>query len=376
MKITRRIASAINKHNEKITNFCFQRLKTSSFKSRLLTLIKSAIPYSYPENKGAEIPDFKESVLVCANPLINFFEYLKAKRSFQKLDLKSLEWTYANLEDEYSKEIMLYVIVYNLFNKVKLRFPLYYSKYFDELGSYAKLAIDDKEISVWFNNIKLKKYDLTPLGYDVILWFSPGGLLIEFVLEQYRYKNIVTAEENDNVIDGGACYGDTALYFAKKTKGKVFSFEFMKENLEIFRKNMELNPKYKDQIELVERPLGLKSNEKLYAVFNGPGTSISNRELPKSEVFETISIDDYVKENNIKKIDFIKLDVEGSEESILKGAVETIRKFKPKLAICAYHKKDDLIVLPRLIKSILPEYKLYLNHNTIMSNETVIYAKV
>jgi len=272
--------------------------------------------------------------------------------------------------------MMLHVIVYNLFEEVKLRFPLYYSNYFDKILNYQKLAIDDQEISLWNGLIKFKKYDLNALGYDVKLWYSAGGVLIEFILEQYRYKNIVTIEENDNIIDGGACYGDTALYFATKTKGKIFSFEFMKENLDIFKMNLELNPKYKNRIELIEQPLGLKTNEKLYSVFNGPGTSISNNKIPNAIEFETISIDDYIKLNNIEKIDFIKLDVEGSEEAILKGATETIRKFKPKLAICVYHKKDDLIVLPKLIKEILPEYRLYFNHYTILNTETVMYAKV
>ena len=154
------------------------------------------------------------------------------------------------------------------------------------------------------------------------------GILIEFVLEQYRYKDIVTVEEGDYVIDGGACYGDTALYFANrgKDKGKVFSFEFMDENLEIFKRNLELNPQYKNNIELVSKPLGLNSGEKLYAVFNGPGTSITSQRTVGAVEFEIISIDDYVSQNNIEKIDFIKLDVEGSEEAILKGAANTIKK--------------------------------------------------
>ena len=70
------------------------------------------------------------------------------------------------------------------------------------------------------------------------------------------------------------------------------------------------------------------------------------------------------------------MDIEGSEEAALKGAIKTIKKHKPKLAICAYHKPDDLCVLPQLIKSMVPEYKLYLDHYTINFTETVLYAKV
>lgn len=354
----------------------FSRTPVADFESKLICLIKAVIPYSYSEGKYDDFPNFEHPVLVTNNPFINFYEFVKAKIKLSRMDLKALEWTYNNLEDEFSKEMMLKVVVYKLFNEVKLRFPLYYSNYYNEIPNYKKLEIDDKEIVLWSGRIKLKKYDFKSLGYDLKFWYSPMGFIISFLFEQYRYKDIVTVEENDNIIDGGACYGDTALYFATKTKGKIYSFEFIQENIDVFNKNMELNPQYKNRIKLIEKPLSAVSNEKLYAVSNGPGTSVSNEQVPNSQEFETISIDDYVKQNNIEKIDFIKLDVEGSEEAILRGAIETIRKFKPKLAICAYHKKDDLIVLPKLIKEILPEYKLYLNHHTIMNNETVIYAKV
>ena len=350
--------------------------RSDKFNDKLLALVKAVIPFHYEEKKNNEVPDLSKPVTVTKSSVKNFINYLKAKKELRKLDLKGLEWTYNNLEDEYSKEMMLMLIVYKLFDDVKLRFPLFYSDYFDQLQSFEKLVIDDEEIDCWFNIIKLRKYDLNPLGYDLKMWENPVGMLIEFVQEQYRYKNIVTVEENDNVIDGGGCYGDTALYFAEKSKGMIYSFEFMQENLEVFNKNIELNPKYKERIQLVAQPLGEKSHEKLYATFNGPGTAISNKQSENADCFETISIDDFVQQNQVEKIDFIKLDVEGSEEAILKGAINTIKKFKPKLAICAYHKKDDLVVLPKLIKEYVPEYKLYLKHNTIMVNETVIYAIV
>jgi len=57
------------------------------------------------------------------------------------------------------------------------------------------------------------------------------------------------------------------------------------------------------------------------------------------------------------------------------GASETIQKFKPKLAICAYHKGDDLITLPQFIRSLDPNYKLYLRHCTPTWAETVLYAE-
>ena len=72
----------------------------------------------------------------------------------------------------------------------------------------------------------------------------------------------------------------------------------------------------------------------------------------------------------------IKMDIEGAEYDALIGARETICKYKPKLAISAYHKNDDLVTLPLLLHEMVPEYKLYLRHHTDRRNETVLYAKV
>lgn len=288
--------------------------------------------------------------------------------------LKNLEASYELFDDERSRHLFLLRILNNVYDSHLVRFPLFYSKQYQNLDNIAQLADPSETVSLWRGFLSFMRYSLHKLGVDLTLWASIDGIFIQFILGQYRYKNIITIEDGDNVIDGGACYGDTALHFATQTSGKIYSFEFIDENIDLFHKNLALNPKYKDRIVLVGRPLWEKSNEKLYALFNGPGTSISHECLEGSVELNSIAIDDFVKENNINKIDFIKLDVEGSEECALKGAVETIKKFKPKLAISGYHKKDDLLVLPKLIKEYSSEYSLYLDHYTINNTETVIYA--
>lgn len=73
-------------------------------------------------------------------------------------------------------------------------------------------------------------------------------------------------------------------------------------------------------------------------------------------------------------VTFIKMDIEGSELKALMGAKETIRKYKPKLAICLYHKKEDILEIPLYVKELLPEYKLYIRHHCNKHGETVLYA--
>lgn len=71
---------------------------------------------------------------------------------------------------------------------------------------------------------------------------------------------------------------------------------------------------------------------------------------------------------------FIKMDIEGAELEALEGAKNTIVKSKPKLAICLYHKPDDLWKIPLYLKKLVPEYKFYIRHHSKVRWETVLYA--
>ena len=75
-----------------------------------------------------------------------------------------------------------------------------------------------------------------------------------------------------------------------------------------------------------------------------------------------------------KPATFIKMDIEGSEYEALLGARNTILKCKPKLAICIYHKMEDIWELPGLIYAMCPKYTFYLRHYSFADNETVLYA--
>jgi len=57
----------------------------------------------------------------------------------------------------------------------------------------------------------------------------------------------------------------------------------------------------------------------------------------KSLKVRTTTLDNYIRERKIEKVDFIKIDAEGAEREIIKGAEKTIREFKPRMAIAAYH---------------------------------------
>lgn len=68
------------------------------------------------------------------------------------------------------------------------------------------------------------------------------------------------------------------------------------------------------------------------------------------------------------------MDIEGAELKALKGCREIIKNQQPDLAICVYHKVEDMHEIPRFINEMNPNYKFYLRHHSRGHGETVFYA--
>ena len=76
------------------------------------------------------------------------------------------------------------------------------------------------------------------------------------------------------------------------------------------------------------------------------------------------------------EITFVKMDIEGAEMDALQGMEKMIQRNKPKLAICIYHKFEDLWEIPNYIKSLVPEYSFLIRHHNYDHTETVLYAYI
>jgi FkbM family methyltransferase len=295
--------------------------------------------------------------------------------------LDGLEVLYTNI-DITGKSLLLDILAYRMMGYRKVKLPLNNKGYYKALEQ-AKMAREGNETyDPHFKHFILNKYDLNAIGYNAKLFFADLGIAIDFIMEQYAYKRngkaVVEAEPGDTVLDIGACWGDTALYFATKvgSAGQVYSFEFIPENIKLFKKNIDLNPQIKKRIHLIEKPVSNVSNTRLYFMDHGPGSRIEFAPFA-AQTGETtsITIDDFVVEHDVEKIDFIKMDIEGAELLALKGAEKTIRKFRPKLAIAIYHSMDDFVSIPQWILDLNLGYELLLGHYTIHAEETVIFAK-
>lgn len=71
---------------------------------------------------------------------------------------------------------------------------------------------------------------------------------------------------------------------------------------------------------------------------------------------------------------FLKLDIEGHELAALRGAEQTIRDCQPRIAVCAYHRDDDLLTIPAYLKSLNPDYRIGLRHCNQVRFDTICFA--
>jgi FkbM family methyltransferase len=136
-----------------------------------------------------------------------------------------------------------------------------------------------------------------------------------------------------------------------------------------------MNPHLMSAIQLVQSPVSEHSSENLFINGSGPGTRVvAQTQDPDALRVETVAIDDVVNREGLPRVDFIKMDIEGSELSALRGAEKTLRKFRPKLAISIYHKLPDFWEIPRYLDSLDLNYRFYIRHFTIHAEETVLFA--
>lgn len=201
--------------------------------------------------------------------------------------------------------------------------------------------------------------------YDEETFEKCENLLVEGLYGLVNDKVNVTVEPGDNVIDVGSWVGDFAAYASLKVgkEGKIFAFEPVDLTYKYLEQTARLNGQ---NIIPVKKGLSDKNTNSLIYLDDlssiGGNTLISKetekKESENSNTVETIRLDDFVRENNLTHVDFIKADIEGFERYMLEGAQETLRKFAPKLALCTYHLPDDPEVMAALIKKANPAYNI------------------
>jgi FkbM family methyltransferase len=284
-----------------------------------------------------------------------------------------------SLRDDESRRLLLDLCAFRILGGRHYRLPRNDSFFWQSVESVATDLVAERAVSRAGGYV-LDLYRIEGKTGVIELEAHPMNVLNTFLIEEYRLARpgrIVEAGAGDIVIDGGGCWGDTALYFADRIgDGKVFVFEFEPENLEVLRRNFARNPRLAEKCEVVEYALWDGSADHLNVAVAGPGTRVVEGAVDAAtRRVRSLAIDDWARDAGVSRIDFIKMDIEGAETRALDGARGTIRSQAPRLAISTYHSLRDLVTLPALLGSMRSDYEVFLAHATIHAEETIAFAR-
>jgi FkbM family methyltransferase len=347
----------------------------SRYSNIILNEIKNRMPELLPRIKGcfdkseeaitesgvdvynvAQLEKFKKEIsllVICSNTF--FARELRDLKKFTSYNGPFLKTSYfdISLKDNISVEKALIGIdkIYNLLADKKSKETY--------LITWLSRALNDEDLTYLFESEKeivnedssIKYGNYTIDGLDAVC-------TRELQAELYKMR-YVYPETGDVVLDIGAYKGDTAIFFANYIgdEGRVYAFEPAKSNYAVMARNIK-----KNNLEKIIIPINKGCSDKsgiLKAVSIKSGAPWSFLSEDKgNEKVDVISIDDFIETNKIKKLDFIKVDVEGMECDVLAGARSVIKQMQPKMAIPLYHNTDDLIGIPLLINE-MGDYEFY-----------------
>lgn len=214
---------------------------------------------------------------------------------------------------------------------------------------------------------------LLELGIPESNIINVGEVLDVLAERQYFDLSFLKLDKNEVFADIGSFDGMSAKRFLKWVNNefdRIYCFEPDKRNVHKCEKNLE-EFITKNKVEIINK--GAWSSEKILR-FQSHGNGTSSFVITDGKIDDEVEVTTMDKIFQHNKVTFIKMDIEGAEYEALKGCENIIKLQQPKLAICIYHKPEDIFVLPQLILEYNPNYKLFIRHYSITAAETVLYA--
>ncbi|MEG1620818.1 MAG: FkbM family methyltransferase [Oscillospiraceae bacterium] len=294
--------------------------------------------------------------------------------SFLGYEVKTL----AKIEEEYSDFIILLAFatfedsllnkIYSIAEKHELYAPDV-PVFGDGLFTYEYFIAHQNEFNEVYENLA---DDFSKKAYSQIINFKISGK-IEYLksISTTRfedYSQLLPLFDGMTYVDLGAYDGDTIQ--------EILSHDIKPDLMIAFEPDVKNFRKLKNNTDSIENielyNIGSFSHNAILHFNNKAGRNSALGEDGKIVDVQVDSVDNILCG---RKADYIKMDVEGAELETLKGCLETIKSFKTALGVAAYHRNEDLFVLPKLILESNPNYKLYIRHNHyIPAWETIIYA--
>lgn len=234
----------------------------------------------------------------------------------------------------------------------------FFSQHLKDAEKLERLLSDDKS-----REVLLLLHSLT-LDNSILNSIHEGN--------QYFFDKEFDIKNDENIIDAGAFTGDTVKEIINKF-GTIFkAIHCFEPNEDNYQKLTSFIAENKLGASVIPYKLALSDKRgRLNFSGRGSGYHLSSVQETSEESVEAATIDELFRD---QRVDFIKMDIEGAEPVALRGGRSVIQRDRPRLAICVYHYPEHLWEIPMLIKSFVPEYRLFLRHHTNQRRETVIYA--
>ena len=172
--------------------------------------------------------------------------------------------------------------------------------------------------------------------------------------------------DGETFVDVGSFDGQTSLEFAKRAPefARIIAFEPSDVNRPLVEKRLlELGA---DRIMVYPYGLGAESTTMR---FDSRAGSSSRASVTGDAEVSVVTLDSL----EIPTATFVKMDIEGGEVEALEGALSTIARCRPRLAISVYHRATDLWRIPETVDKAGVAYNLYLRHYTEGIDETVMF---
>ena len=282
--------------------------------------------------------------------------------------------TWERLADQASRDLLVSLIRYRLAGHLHVRLPGGRLSLLDAMARIPAAGPSTYAAAGMFGG--LVRYDVEWNGIRLEVDSVRGALVSTLINGQYFFERggvRIAPEPNDVVIDGGSFTGDTSIIFAKVVgrNGRVFAFDPLQAHVDICRHNFA-RPGY-ENVSVIGAGLSDRTVDAppIPGAAYNPGLSIAGG---NDGPIPLVRIDDLLLEGRIPRVDYLKLDVEGSELEALRGSLAAIHKFRPKLAISLYHKPQDYFELVDFVHDLGLGYRFFLDHHTIYEEETVLYA--
>jgi FkbM family methyltransferase len=307
--------------------------------------------------------DRKKSGLVSGVPVLSLDDFNLEKPSYDHIIISTSPNLWNEITETFEKNRIQKCVInrhfdFDIFGEKKLNKNKLVQDNYETIKQLLKKK-NDKDIwytiynSIMKNNIK-----------KCLSYYNKNDLSEKNFYEDFRPK------AGDFVINGGAFGGGETESYARAVgkEGKIFAFD-PRANVENLIKECLL-----ENVETIPRALW-KNSQKMFFENTGSTTTISEKDKVDTNEIETISVDDFVLEEKIKHLDFIKLDVEGAEMEVLKGAERAIRAFNPALAISIYHKLEHFVEIPKYIKYLTSEgYEYHIRYYDPCCIDTYFFA--